>query len=111
MLENKVKRTDKQRDTTRNTMIPEVWRGGHCEEGRKLYTWNAPRGRKNRSGQPALESFVAVIPNFLLVHFIFGSPTGSANPCPRVEVPSFLLQGRGFYGGVESCERTKFNGP
>ena len=39
MLENKVKRTDKQRDTTSNVMIPEVWRGdmagkgGSCTQG------------------------------------------------------------------------------
>jgi hypothetical protein len=31
---------------------------------------------KNRSGQPGLESFVAVIPNFLLLRFVFDSPKG-----------------------------------
>ena len=91
MLKNKVKRTDKQRDTTGNTMIPEVWRGGQCGEGRKLHTWNAPRGRKNRSGEPGLESFVAVIPYLLLLHFVFGSLMGFADSRPRAEVSSFVL--------------------
>ena len=30
---------------------------------------------------------------------------------PRVEVPSFVFQGRGFCGGVELGESTNFNWP
>ena len=39
MLKNKVKQTDKQRDTTSNTMIPEVWRGRQCRDGKKLFAY------------------------------------------------------------------------
>ena len=54
---------------------------------------------------------MAVIPHFLLLRFIFSSLMRFANSRPRTEVPSLILQRRGFCGGVELRESTKFNGP
>jgi hypothetical protein len=53
---------------------------------------------------------VAVIPNFLLFRFDFGSLVGLADSRPWAEVPSFILQGRGFGGGVELGEGTNSTG-
>ena len=66
---------------------------------------------KKGSLQPGPKGFLAVIPQFLLLDFVFGSFVRFADPGPRAEVPSLVLQGRGVGGGVELCERTKFNGP
>ena len=61
--------------------------------------------------QSGLESFVAVIPYFLWLAFVFDSLMRFTDSHPRVEVPSFVLQCGWFGGGVELDENTKFNGP
>ena len=61
--------------------------------------------------RPGLESFVAVIPYFLLLGFVFGFLMGFADSHPRVEVPSLVLQCGWFSGDVELGGSTRFNGP
>ena len=61
--------------------------------------------------RPGLESFVAVIPYFLLLGFTFGSLMRFADSHLRVGVPSLVLQCGWFGGDVELGGSTKFNGP
>jgi hypothetical protein len=69
------------------------------------------RERKRISCQPGFESLVAVIPQLLLLGFVFGSHIRFANSCPRAEVPSLVSQGRGFSSGIELGESTKLDRP
>ena len=88
-----------------------VWDGGYGYDHRRSAVLSIERRWKKTLRQPGLESFVTIIPQLFLFGLVFGTLVRFADPRPRAEVPSLVLQDREFGRSIELGESTKFNGP